>query len=349
MAKLYKHPKSKFWWVQYSESGIRRRVSTKCKKVDDAQRALATIYIPLEINTKNKGVIVQVKKRIQDALIEYRDKGLLQNKRKAASTINRQQRNATNFLVYLEKEDIQFFSEVSEDTINDYIHRYLIFEKKKKDNTVYKDVQIMKTFFKWACEKGYCTVDPAVNVPNKKPAASLPKSLKKEEVEKIFATAGEPYVYIYKLMYYTGLRIQELLNVERDDIEVEKKQITIPIREGNKAKRPTFVKLNQKALEIITFLMQKQSGRFLFENSNGNQYNQGKIYTYTARLYNRLGISVKSKLHIWRHSTATHMVQAGVPLYDVSKVLRHKSIRETEIYASVSDEAIQAAVEILTL
>ncbi|MGE5671369.1 MAG: hypothetical protein ACM31E_07990, partial [Fibrobacterota bacterium] len=100
MAKLYKHPQSKYYWVQYSEGGRRKRVSTKCKRKEDAVIALASVYIPLEINSKNKSTIIQVKKDLQSALIEYRDRELIHNKRKSAGTINRQQRNATNFLEY---------------------------------------------------------------------------------------------------------------------------------------------------------------------------------------------------------------------------------------------------------
>ena len=354
MAKLYKRKNSKYYWVRYSLNGIPKFQSTKCTNKYDADLALKTKFIPLEVNAHNRLNILPVKKGLIEALKEFRDHVLVlaydPTKTKAASTIKRQQRNVDNFLFYLEKYDLTEFHEITEDTIKNYIQNHLIKECKKKPNTVYKDVQICQNFFKWAQKKYYCAEDPTENIKNKKPTTNLPIFLHYEQVIKVFDNAKEPYQSMFRLLYHTGLRIQELLNIEWQDILLEQKKIIIRVREGSKTKRETSIHLNTKAFEVIDNLAeQKGTNTHLFTNKWGNQYAQSKISAYAIRLYKKNGIPTKSPLHIWRHTCASHLAIAGVSLYTIKEILRHKSIKETEIYASLTENAIQKALENLKL
>lgn len=155
---------------------------------------------------------------------------------------------------------------------------------------------------------------------------------------------------MFKLLYLTGLRIQELLNTEWHDILLDQKLLIIRVREGNKPKRETFVHLNASAIEILRQMEQKKGeNKFLFTNSLGNQYSQSKVSSYAVRLYKKLSIPTEDPLHSWRHTCASHLVMKGVSLYIVKEILRHKSIKETEIYSHLSRESVQNAIENLTL
>jgi site-specific recombinase XerD len=354
MAKLYCRKNSKYLWVRYNLNGIPQFESTKCTKWHDADFVLKSKYIPLEVNSYNKMPIIPVKKTLKEALHEYRNNVLVVShdsiKQKSVGTINRQQRNADNFLFYLEKNNLTEFFEITVESIKDYIQNHLIKECKKKPNTVYKDVQICQNFFRWAKKKFYCREDPTENIRNTKPQSNEPIYLTNEQVKKIFDNAKEPYLSMFRLLYHTGLRIQELLNIEWQDVSIEQRKIIIRVKEGSKTKRETSVSLNSKALEVIKVLAeQKGCNTYLFTNECGNQFAQSKISAYAVRLYKRLNIPTKSPLHIWRHTCASHLVIAGVSLYVVKEILRQKSIRETEIYATLSRPPIENALEKLVL
>lgn len=360
MASLFKriNPKNgklfKYWWVKYSINGKEFRESTRCEKKFDAEQILKAKYIPQEINSFNKINLFIVKKELKKCLVEYRDQVLIHSddgiKRKSSGTINRQQTNINNFISYVDLQKITKFDNITEDVIRDYIQNHLIKFKKKKENTVYKDVQILKTFFQWAKKKYYCSEDPTENIRNPKPPPTVPRFFSHEEVKKIFNNAKEPYLSMFKLLYLTGLRIQELLNVEWTDVISERKLIIIRVKDGNKPKRETFVHLNESALSVIKE-MEKTKGvnKYLFTNQIGNQHKQGKVSSYAVRLYTKLGISPEDPNHSWRHTCASHLVIAGVSLYIVKEILRHKSIKETEIYAHLSRESVQKALELLVL
>lgn len=353
MAMLYRRENSKFWWVKYYINSIPHYASTKCIKKFDAEIVMKAKYYPLETNSYNKMSVLPIKKPLFECLSEYRE-FLKQShdptKRKAASTINRQQRNLDNFKEYLKEKNYTEFSEISEDTIRDYVQAYLIIAKKKMPNTVYKDVQIVQNFFKWAMNKAYINIDPTTIIKNKKPKPSNPDYFSHEQVSDILDNAIEPYRSMFKLLYLTGMRIQELLNTEWQDIDLNQKKINVRLRDGNKAKRDTTVYLNVSAIEIIKKMEQeKGENKYLFTNQLGNQYAQGKINSYAVRLYKKLNIPTGSPLHRWRHSTASHLAISGVSLYIIKDILRHRSIKETEIYAHLSQECVQNAIERLSL
>lgn len=154
MASLYRRAKSKYWWVKYKLNGIENYASTKCVKKFDAERVLNTKYVPLEVNAYNKKCIFPVHKSLKEALVEFRDTVLIHShdgiRQKSSGTIDRQQTNLNNFLKYVEKKDYTEFGEISEEGFRDYIQNHLIKEKKKKANSIYKDVQIAVNFFQWA-------------------------------------------------------------------------------------------------------------------------------------------------------------------------------------------------------
>ena len=354
MASLFKRKNSKYWWVKWYENGVAQSKSTKCIRKFDAEIVLKTKYIPREVNTFNKSNIMSVKRPLKECLVEYRDSVLIHShdgiKQKSIGTINRQQTNVNNFLIYLEQKTFTDFEEITEEIIRDYIQAHLIKICQKKPNTVYKDVQIVQNFFKWAVKNHYCSENPTADIKNTKPPPSVPRYFSNEQVESIFANAKEPYLSIFKLLYLTGLRIQELLNVEWSDIDLNQKLIIIRVREGNKPRRETLVHLNISAMEILRQMESvKANNKYLFTNQLGNQYAQGKVSSYSVRLYEKLNISTEDPLHSWRHTCASHLVIKGVSLYIVKEILRHKSIKETEIYAHLSRESVQKAVESLTV
>lgn len=354
MASLYKRKTSPYWYIKYYQHGKQCYYNTKTKSKTEAQIILKTVINPIELNTRHKSNIFAVAVGLRDAMRDFRENVLILSeqgtKEKAPKSINRDQRNILNFEEYLEAKKITEYSEITEDTIRDYIQVHCIQEKQKKPNTVNKELRIVKKFFNWSVKKGYSQDNPAENLRNPKPSPKAPRFLSEEELERFWTASKEPYRTMTKILYLTGLRIGELLNVETQDIIRHTKQIIIRVKPGNKTKRETIIHCNKSAWKIIEELLsardKKAPSTYLFYNGNSNKYDVNKVSDYIKKKLGDCNISDAS-VHTFRHTFASHLAIRNVSLYIISKLLRHKSIRETEIYAHLSTQSEREAVELL--
>lgn len=353
MASLYQRKNSKYWWIKYKINGKDFYESTKCTKKFDADIILKKKYLPLETNRYNRMNVLPVKLSLEEALNIFRDNILLlgdYGRAKGKKSINRDQTNVNNFSSYLQEKGIKDFQDISEETIKDYIQIYSTIKLKKKPNTLNKELRIVKKFFKWAVKNYYINFNPAEQIPNPKADTKAPRYFSKEELNLIFTNAKDPYKDIFKILYLTGLRVGELCNLEWNDYQEEQKKLIVRVKDGNKTKRECIIPLSKSSVTIFNklFKTRKQNSPLVFANRNLNKPSPNKIYDYLIRLLQRLKIT-NASTHTFRHTCASHLVSDGVSLYIVKELLRHKSIDETQIYAHLSIESTQNAIEKLSL
>jgi site-specific recombinase XerD len=178
----------------------------------------------------------------------------------------------------------------------------------------------------------------------------------------IFETAQSPYKNIFRFLYFTGLRIGELCNVEYSHlIEIQNidtgkpmPRLIIPVMDGNKAKRETSIPLSDEALAIIR--EQKRTAlkintgdakKFIFVNMEGIKLDNANIYRNLKVVLRKCNIT-GGHPHTFRHTFASHLVMKGVPLYVVKELLRHASIEETMIYSHLSEDVVRDATNKLS-
>jgi integrase len=114
--------------------------------------------------------------------------------------------------------------------------------------------------------------------------------------------------------------------------------------EGNKTKREEIVPLNISALRIIELRRGVNDSRYIFTGLDGVKLRNSRIYNMLSSVLKKHNITNASP-HTFRHTCASHLVIKGVSLYVVRDILRHASIKETEIYAHLSKEAVATAIE----
>jgi site-specific recombinase XerD len=208
---------------------------------------------------------------------------------------------------------------------------------------------MLRRFFNWAVKNNFCSTNPAIELPLPKLETKKPRYFSEEELSAIFDEAIEPYRTIFKFLYLTGLRIGELENLEWSDFNERQRYITIRVADGNKTKREEIVQLSSDALEILqTRKAANEHDRCIFVNAEGNQLDNDNIYRNLKRVLKRLKIQ-RASPHTFRHTCASHLVIRGVSIYTVKDILRHKSVKETEIYAHLSISAARNAVEMLSV
>jgi site-specific recombinase XerD len=117
---------------------------------------------------------------------------------------------------------------------------------------------------------------------------------------------------------------------------------------GNKTKRETKLPANEQAIKIIEQQRKTHDKPYVFINSNDAQYKPDHVRKYLLKICADNNIK-DATTHTLRHTCASHLVQAGVSLYVVKEILRHKSIRETEIYAHLADDTTRKAVDLLSI
>lgn len=175
------------------------------------------------------------------------------------------------------------------------------------------------------------------DVPIKKKEKTLPKLLIKEQIKRIIeATDNLKHKIIIKLLYSSGLRLSELLNLKRKDFDFEKNIIYVRLGKGRKD-RITLISENLK-LDILKYYSNNIfKTEYFFEGRNG-KYTKKSVQKVLNNTGEKIGINVHP--HMLRHSFATHLLDAGTDIRHIQKLLGHSDISTTEIYTHVSNRDI---------
>ncbi len=175
-----------------------------------------------------------------------------------------------------------------------------------------------------------------VEIRRPKKAFTIPKILSKKEM-RLFLEAIEntKHLCMVYVLYGSGLRAGEVLNLQLVDIYWDRKQILV---KGAKGKKDRVVNISQKLIERMTeYFDVYQPVRYLFEGAKkGESYSYSSMRQIIQRAKTKANISRRVTAHIMRHSFATHNMDAGVPLPYIQQMLGHKDIKTTMIYMHIT-------------
>lgn len=188
-----------------------------------------------------------------------------------------------------------------------------------------------------------------VAVPHARQPKRLPSVLSQEQVRRFFAVIrNRKHRAIFMLAYGAGLRVSEVVSLRVWDIQSDK--MLIHIRHG-KGDRERYVKLSWRLLEALReYYRDYRPKDLLFPGRNPNEpMSRLSIYGISRYLCKRAGLTVRLSPHTFRHSYATHMLDAGADLRTIQVLLGHRNIQTTTIYLHVSKAKIDAAPSPLDL
>ena len=175
-------------------------------------------------------------------------------------------------------------------------------------------------------------------IPIKKKEKSLPKVISKEKIKKIIESCENiKHRIIIKILYSSGLRLQELINLKRKDIDFERNTIYVKNGKGKKD-RITIISENLK-LDLLKYYSNYNfSTEYLFEGRKG-KYTKKSVQKVLDTLGKKVGIKVTP--HMFRHSFATHLLESGTDIRHIQKLLGHSDLSTTQIYTKVSNKELQ--------
>ncbi len=209
--------------------------------------------------------------------------------------------------------------------------------------TVCRKIAVLRSFFKWALEEELVSVDPAVRVKTPKKSKPLPKWLNIEQLQRIFAAASEDKrtLAIISLLYETGCRVGEIYPLCIGDFDFKDRQLKV-LGKGSKERVVIFGEATIATLGAYWATRGELSKDApAFTTRDGSRLSIRLIQSSLSLLGKKVGIHLTP--HKLRHSFASHLVQQGVPILEVSELLGHSDISTTTIYAKTTREKLREA------
>ncbi|WP_419153664.1 site-specific tyrosine recombinase XerD [Weissella viridescens] len=220
----------------------------------------------------------------------------------------------------------------------------------KSRNSVIHMVSSLRKFFQYAYNNQWVTKNPMDQVDPPKKAQHLPAVLSVAEVDALLAVPdtntplGLRNRTMLEVMYATGLRVSELVNLKLDDLHLEIGLIQT-IGKGDKER---IIPIGDVAAHWLQryltdgrpFLGKQQTADVIFLNDHGRQLTRQGVWKLIKQMVQQAGITKDVSPHTLRHSFATHILENGADLRIVQELLGHADISTTQIYTHISDKRL---------
>jgi len=275
------------------------------------------------------------------------EKGLSQN------TILAYGRDLKRFAAFLNKRQKHKIDAVDREDIVDFLSS--LYKDKLDSRSVARYLVSLRSFFKYALMEELVRVDPTENLESPKIRQSLPTYLRVDEVDRLLAApdvntpSGLRNRAMLEVLYSTGLRVSELLNLRLSDVDVRMGCVRC-IGKGNKER---LVPIGRKAVAAVEQYLADPRSQFirsgssaphnqvLFLTRNGRRLSRVSIWKILHDYGVKLGLRGRLTPHKLRHSFATHLLERGADLRSVQLMLGHADISTTQIYTHVVEERLK--------
>lgn len=233
------------------------------------------------------------------------------------------------------------------------LEKYLKYIKNLESTTVAHKITSIKSYFNYNIKRGIVSVNPADKVSRPKLTKHLPEYLTEEEVGKLLdVEVKSPYDYrnktILELLYSSGIRISELVNIKTPNYDIEECLIRIM----GKGSKERIVPLGDYAVNIMNDymnnyrpLINKKHTDYVFINNRGDKISRQFIFKVIKKEALKKGIKKDISPHTLRHTFATHLLKNGADLRIIQELLGHENISTTQIYTHVTNNKLKSDYE----
>ena len=264
-------------------------------------------------------------------------------KKYSENTISSYKRDLNKMNLYLKKD----FIKLTKADIQKYIQNL---SKNESSNTISRTISSLKSFYKFLEINKYTNTNPLTTIISPKTARKLPKVLSEEEVNKLLdINLNNDFDYrnkaMLELMYSSGLRVSELINLTVNDVDLKNSLVRI----FGKGSKERIVPLNDYATEALNNyilyhrpkLFKQKENNYLFLNNHGNQMTRQGFFKTLKKITKEKGIKSELSPHTLRHSFATHLLKYGADLRSIQELLGHSDISTTQIYTHITNEMLE--------
>jgi site-specific recombinase XerD len=214
---------------------------------------------------------------------------------------------------------------------------YCVKKIKLSENAIHSRMNAVKFYFEQVLKRDKFFFE---EIPRPQKKSSLPKVISKADIAKLFSKVENPkHALMLKLCYGMGLRVSEIVNLKITNIDSKRMLVHI---EAAKGKKDRYVTLPTSILEDLrNYYRTFRPKTYLFEGQYSGQYAIRSVQAVFKNAMQKAKINKSVGIHGLRHSYATHLLECGTDMYFIQKLLGHKDIKTTEIYAKVSNRHLQ--------
>lgn len=207
----------------------------------------------------------------------------------------------------------------------------------------------LRTFYRWALREGLVTVNPMERVDPVKTISRLPRPLDSDSVRAVLKSIPPSATRdraLFTLLYETGMRVSEALGVQYADLDLTPDDEKVRVLGKGQRERTVLLTAAQESSRLLRRHLKLSRIRSGSVFRGDPRYGGSALplgYTTARRAWQRYCAvaGVTATLHQLRHSRATQLVQAGVPLGTVRKVLGHRNIQSTLLYVEVDSATVK--------
>ena len=225
-------------------------------------------------------------------------------------------------------------------------------QEKITPRSINRKISTLKSFYKLMMRRGEVKKNPLAKVQTPKTSKRLPVFVEQTGIDQLLnnVTFAEGYEgaldrLIVELLYGTGMRRSELLNIKESDVDSYNSQIKV-LGKGNKERlipiHPQLVATIKKYIELKRADIDVQDGNYLLVTAKGKKLNAPIVYNCVKKYLSLVTTIEKRSPHVMRHTFATHLLNNGADINAVKELLGHSSLAATQVYTHNTIDKLKA-------
>ena len=263
-------------------------------------------------------------------------------------------KDSSNTLVNYKSDLLEFYAfyndilNINDNIVSEYLE--YLYSKGLSRNSISRKLSSIRSFYNYLVNKDIIVVNYFRDISNPKKIKSLPKYVKDNDLEIMFSSFNLDNILeqrnrlILELLYATGIRVGEAINIKISDINRYDNTIKI-LGKGNKERMVIYGAICEDILNIYLndgrVKLNKNNSEYLFLNKYGNRLSDRYIRDIINAIVRKCHIDYHISPHTLRHTFATDMVKAGADLVSVKELMGHSSLNTTSIYTHLSNKEIK--------
>ena len=273
---------------------------------------------------------------------------LTDERHRSRNTVESYKRDILHYITYLKEHDNTDITAATAQTVTAYLDA--LRSTGKAASTISRAAASLKSFYSFIMRTGTIKENPTASVEAPKPEKKLPHILSGEEVERLLAA---PLLDDYKgvrdkamleLLYATGIRVSELINLNLNDVNIPMSFIRC-----RGARKERIIPIGHTAVEAVSsyidnarlHLVRSAGETALFVNIAGVRLSRQGFWKIIKHYGKEAKIHSDITPHTLRHSFAAHLVRNGADLESIKEMMGHADISSTQVYSMIPDEHLR--------